>query len=156
MAHQERRELQMTTAGAVFQSGNHAYQAANHVYQNERVEAIVNLATATASDRTSVAALTATNSNLTADRTATHAQLLIALQDLMKLHVSVADLKKATQRRRYQVLRQLLEPLLLDMRHPLRPLQSKMSHSYGRPPEGCYSPLQKRWYKHELQPSSLT
>ena len=58
-AHQEWRESQTTTAGAVFQSGNHAYQLANHVYQNETVEAIANLATATASDRASVAALTA-------------------------------------------------------------------------------------------------
>ena len=66
-AHQEWLELQTTTAGAVFQSGNHAYQSANYVYQNEMVEAIANLATATASDHASVAALTATNSTLTAD-----------------------------------------------------------------------------------------
>ena len=58
------------------------------------VEAIANLATATASDRASVAALTATNSTLTADCTATHSQLLIALQDLAKLHVTVSDLRK--------------------------------------------------------------
>ena len=49
-AHQEWRESQTTTAGAVFQSGNHAYPSANHAYQNETVEAIANLATATASD----------------------------------------------------------------------------------------------------------
>ena len=82
----------MTTAGAVFRLGNHAYQSANHVYQNETVKAIANLATATSSDRASVAALTATNSTLTADCTATHSQILIALQDLAKLHVTVADL----------------------------------------------------------------
>ena len=58
------------------------------------VEAIENFATATASDRASVAALTATNSTLTAYCTATHSQLLIALQDLAKLHVTVADLRK--------------------------------------------------------------
>ena len=86
-AHQKFRESQTTIAGAVFLSGNHAYQ-------NETVEAIANLATATASDRASVAALTATNSTLTADCTATHAQLLIALQDLSKLQVTVADLQK--------------------------------------------------------------
>ena len=50
-AHQEWRESQTTTAGTVSQSGNHAYQSANHVYQNETVESIANLATATASDR---------------------------------------------------------------------------------------------------------
>ena len=93
-AHQEWQELQTTTAGAVFQLGNHAYQSANHAYQNETFEAIANLATSTASDRASVAALTATNSTLTLDCTATHSQLLIALQDLAKLHVTVADLRK--------------------------------------------------------------
>ena len=91
-AHQEWRESQTTTAGAVFQSGNHAYPSANLAYQNETAEAIANLATATASDRASVAALTATNSNLTADCKATHFQLLIALQDLAKLHVTVTYL----------------------------------------------------------------
>ena len=58
------------------------------------VESITNLATATASDHASVAALTATNSTLTADCTATHAQLLIVLQDLTKLQVTVTDLHK--------------------------------------------------------------
>ena len=65
--HQEWRELQTTTAGAVFQSGNHAYQLANHTYQNETVKVIANLATDTASDRASVAALNVTNSTLTTD-----------------------------------------------------------------------------------------
>ena len=92
--HQEWRESQTTTACDVFQSGNHAYQSANHVNQNKTVEAIANLATATASDRASVAALIATNSTLTADCTATHSQLLITLQDLVTLHVTVADLQK--------------------------------------------------------------
>ena len=92
MAHQEWRESQTTTAGAVFQSSNHAYPSANHAYQNETTEAIANLATATASDRASVADLTATNSTLTADCTATHSQLLVELQDLVKLHVTVANL----------------------------------------------------------------
>ena len=51
--------------------------------------AIVNLATTTASDRASVAALTTINSTLTEDCTSTHSQLLMVLQDLAKLHVSV-------------------------------------------------------------------
>ena len=67
MAHQEWRESQTTTSGAIFQSENHAYQSANHAYQNETVEAIANLATTAASDRASVAALTATNRTLTSD-----------------------------------------------------------------------------------------
>ena len=93
-SHQEWRESQTTTAGAVFQSGNHTYQSANHAYQNETAKVIKKLATATASDRASVAALTATNSTLTAYCTATHSHLLIALQDLAKLHVTVYDLSK--------------------------------------------------------------
>ena len=93
-AHQEWRESQTTTAGAVFQLGNHAYPSANHAYQKKTVEDIANLATATASDCASVAALTATNSTLTADCTVTHSQILITLQDLAKLHVTVTDLLK--------------------------------------------------------------
>ena len=77
-----------------FQSGNHAYQSANHDYQNQTVKAIAKLATSTASYCTLVAALTATNSTLTTDYTATHSQLLIALQDLAKLHVTVTNLRK--------------------------------------------------------------
>ena len=93
-AHQEWRESQTTTAGAIFQLVNHTYQSANYTYQNETVEAIANLATATASDRSLVAAITATNSTLTIDCTATHSQLIIALQDLAKLHVTVTDIRK--------------------------------------------------------------
>ena len=91
--HREYWESQTTTAGAVFQS-NHAYQSADHGYQNETVEAITNLATSTASNRASVAALNATNITLTAACTSTHAQLLIALQDLAKLQVTISDLHK--------------------------------------------------------------
>ena len=80
--HKEWQESQTTTAGAVFQSGNHAYQSAIHVYQNETVKSIANLATAMASDLASVAALTATNSTLNSDCTDTHSQILITLQDL--------------------------------------------------------------------------
>ena len=47
---------------------------------------------ATVSDRASVAALTAINSTLTTDCTDNHSQILIALQDLSKLHVTVVDL----------------------------------------------------------------
>ena len=93
-SHKEWREFQTTTTGAVFQSANHAYQSSNHAYKNKTVEAIANLATATASDRVLVVALTATNSTLTADFTATHPQLLIALQDISKLQVTVANLCK--------------------------------------------------------------
>ena len=78
-SHQEWWESQTTTASSVFQLGNHAYQLANHAYQNETVKAISNLDKATASDCSLVAALTATNSTLTADCTATQSQIIIAL-----------------------------------------------------------------------------
>ena len=68
-AHQEWQESQTTIAGAVFQLANQAYQSAVHGYQNETVEAITNLATATASYCASVAAFTETNSALIADCT---------------------------------------------------------------------------------------
>ena len=61
--HQEWRELQVTTSGAGFQLANNLYQ--QDLYQQETVDDIANLATATASDRTSVAAITATNTTLT-------------------------------------------------------------------------------------------
>ena len=76
----------METCGAVMAR----YEEA----EEETAEAIANIATATVSDRASVAALTATNSTLTADCTETHSQLLIALQDLAKLHVTVTNLRK--------------------------------------------------------------
>ena len=86
--------MQTTTAGAVFQSCNNAYQSANHAYQNETFKAIANLVMATVSDCASVADLTDTNSTLTVDCTETHSQILIALQDLSKLQVSVANIRK--------------------------------------------------------------
>ena len=47
-----------------------------------------------ANDRASVASLTVTNSTIIADFTATHSQILISLQDLVKLHVTIGDLKQ--------------------------------------------------------------
>ena len=58
------------------------------------VEAMANLATATASDRVSVAALTATNSTLTTNCTTTHTQILSEIQDLTKIKVTAANLRK--------------------------------------------------------------
>ena len=77
-AYQEWRESLVTTASAGFQSSN-------HTYQQDTVDAIANLATATASDRASVAALTATNSTLYAEIATTNAKLVTALQEITKL-----------------------------------------------------------------------
>ena len=86
-AHQDWRESQATTTGANFHS-------ANHVYQQDTVDAIANLATATASDRASVAALTATNGTLSTDLAACNAKLVLALQEITKLTTTAADLRR--------------------------------------------------------------
>ena len=56
------------------------------------VDAIASLATATASDRASVADLTATNNTLTAEVAAAQAKLVVTLQDNIKLANMIADL----------------------------------------------------------------
>ncbi len=71
LAHQELREAQLTTSATGFQSANAAIDL-----QNDTVDAIANLATATAADRTSVAALTATVSKLTLELSTANAKLL--------------------------------------------------------------------------------
>ena len=69
--HNKWRESQSTTTSAEFHS---AYlpqeEDTNQIYQQKTVDAIANLATATASDRATVANLTATNSTLTLALTA--------------------------------------------------------------------------------------
>ena len=56
------------------------------------VEAIANLAIVIASDRASIASLTATISTLTAEVAASHAKLVVALQDNAKLASTIVDL----------------------------------------------------------------
>ena len=64
------------------------------LYQQETVDAISNLATATASDCATVATLTATNSTLTSALTVCQLQLVEALQNVSKLTTSLANLNK--------------------------------------------------------------
>ena len=71
IAHQELRESQLTSSNAGFQSANAATGL-----QFETVDALANLATATAADRTSVAALTATISQLTLELSAANAKII--------------------------------------------------------------------------------
>mgnify|MGYP002806862359 FL=1 len=70
LAHQELRESQLTSSNTDFHSANAATDL-----QLETAEAIANLATATAADRTSVASLTATISKLTAELSEANAKL---------------------------------------------------------------------------------
>jgi hypothetical protein len=61
--------------------------------QQDTAMAIANLATATAADRSTVAALCATNAQLTADLTATYALLTSARQTVTALQGDLATLK---------------------------------------------------------------
>ena len=73
ISQQEWQESQVTTAGASFQTANTA------VYQQDTVEAITNLATATDSDRSAVADLTATKRTLTTDIKACQSKIISSL-----------------------------------------------------------------------------
>jgi hypothetical protein len=87
-AHKEWRQSQATTAGTGYSS------SANSVYQQDTVDAIANLATATAHDRSAVASLTTTNSTLVSDCANCHGKLVLALQEITKLTSTVADLRR--------------------------------------------------------------
>ena len=91
-AHKEWRESLVSTAGAGFQSANHAYQ-------QDTVDSISNLATATESDCASIAALTATNRTLY-DRLATNnSKLITALQEITKIKSFLAALQRTSSSR---------------------------------------------------------
>ena len=79
LSHREFRDARGTTAGAT------DYKANNAVYQQDTIEAIANLATATSYDRQAVSTLTATNSALTKELTSVHAKLVTALLEITKL-----------------------------------------------------------------------
>ena len=69
-------------------------QDTTQLYQQETVNAIANLATATASDCATVANLTSTKITLTLALTACQLQLVEALQDVAKLTTALTDLNK--------------------------------------------------------------
>ena len=78
--HNEWRESQSTTTGAEFHSANILQEEdTTQLYQQETVDVIANLATATAIDRATVVTMTATNSSLTAALTACQIQTVEAL-----------------------------------------------------------------------------
>ena len=94
-SHNEWRESQSTTSGAVFHSANHVQdQAVKQLYQQETVDVIANLATVTSRNRATVANLMATNSTLTSALTACQTWLVEALKDVAKLTTVIADLRK--------------------------------------------------------------
>ena len=73
----------MHTTGSAYGSANAAPPAQN--YKSKTIEAIENLATATASDRTTTARLTETNARLTEDLKSTQQKLIEALEKLAQL-----------------------------------------------------------------------
>ncbi len=83
-SHREFRDARGTTAGST------NYQANNAIYQDETIEAIANLATATSHDRQAVSTLTTTNSALTKELTRVNAQLVTALLANTKLTAQLA------------------------------------------------------------------
>ena len=68
------------------------------LYQQEIIEAIANLATATARNRATVATVTATNSTLTLSLTACQLQLVEALQNVAKITTALADQQKSQRK----------------------------------------------------------
>jgi hypothetical protein len=84
-SHREFRDARGTTAGAT------NYHANNAVYQEDTIEAIANLATATSHDRQAVSTLTATNSALTKELTSVNAKLVTALLANTKLTAQLSE-----------------------------------------------------------------
>ena len=73
-----------TTQRNTARTRSHTANAAviNQAFEEETIQAIANLATATAADRATTARLTATNSNLTAELKATQEKLVAALEKI--------------------------------------------------------------------------
>ena len=94
-AHNEWRKSQNTITGAELKSTNLLQEEdTTQIYQQETVDVIVNLATATARNRATVATLTGTNSTFTSALTVCQLQLVKALQNVAKLTTTLADLNK--------------------------------------------------------------
>ena len=94
-AHKEWQESQSTTTGAEFHSANIMQEEGKiRLYQQETVDVVENLSTATASNQATVANLTATNITLTSALTECHLQLVEALQNVTKLTTYLANLNR--------------------------------------------------------------
>ncbi len=101
VSHRELRETRTTAAGAGYQAANSVIQSANSVYQQETVDAIANLATATVHDRETFATLTATNNALTTELTAVNRKLVAALTEIGKLKAKVGGATVVLERKHY-------------------------------------------------------
>ena len=84
ISHEEYRESQVTTPAA---AGSNASPPDNPDAHLETIDAIVNLATATAADRTAVANLTTTNAALTAELVTVNSKLVKALEKIAALNL---------------------------------------------------------------------
>jgi hypothetical protein len=91
LAHQELCDSQVTSNQAGYQqAANAAYDTASYDIQQETALAIANLATATASDRSTVANLTATNSSLSIELSLANAKLNAVTAELSALQIAMA------------------------------------------------------------------
>jgi hypothetical protein len=93
LSHREFRENKTTTAGARYQSANAAHGLGNGeaIYQQDTVNAIANLATATAHDRNTVATLTSTNSALSSELTTVNRKFVFALTEIARLNGLISN-----------------------------------------------------------------
>ena len=88
IAHQELRESQVTSEQAGYHNANAAME-----FQQDTAIALANLATATASDRSTVSNLSETNSNLTNDLALANTKLAKAISDIASLKLEIAGLQ---------------------------------------------------------------
>jgi len=93
-ANQEYREAQEITTGKAFQAvTQNAAPSENEEFQQDTIDAIANLATATASDRETVANMSSTIDTLTNELATTNHELIIALKKIATLTASVEHFK---------------------------------------------------------------
>ena len=88
IAHQELRESQVTSEQAGYHNANAAME-----FQQDTAIALANLATANASDRSTVSNLSETNSNITNDLALANTKLAKAISDIASLQFEIAGLR---------------------------------------------------------------
>ena len=88
-AHLEMRESEATTPGAGYQGQTNLTLS----YQQETVNALACLATATATDRKVVENLTRTVSTLTTELVTTNEKIVVALSKITKLTETISQLR---------------------------------------------------------------
>ena len=90
-AHREWRENLRLTAGQHFPRANTVDATSVHNHQAETVDALANLATATAADRSTVATLTDTIAQLSSELASAQAKLISSLLDNQRLLKRLSD-----------------------------------------------------------------